>query len=79
MYVFWPERYHGDKHFSEFYLQDGGKNQLVYEIRTYGTKLRHCHRMYVKTNCLPETVGLHDKDVSAANGDFFSCSFVIFY
>jgi len=24
------KRYHGDKHFLEFYLQDGGKNQLAY-------------------------------------------------
>ena len=36
--------YHSDKHFSEFYLQDGVKNQLAYR---YGTKLgptsvRHC-------------------------------------
>jgi len=23
------KRYHNDKHFSEFYLQDGGKNQLA--------------------------------------------------
>jgi len=28
--------YHSDKHFSEFYLQDGVKNQLAYR---YGTKL----------------------------------------
>jgi len=24
------KRYHSDKHFEEFYLQDGGKNQLAY-------------------------------------------------
>jgi len=23
------KRYHSNKHFSEFYLQDGGKNQLI--------------------------------------------------
>ena len=23
------KRYHSDKHFKEFYLQDGGKNQLA--------------------------------------------------
>ena len=23
------KRYHGDKHFQEFYPQDGGKNQLA--------------------------------------------------
>jgi len=23
------KRYHSDKHFSEFYLEDGGKNQLA--------------------------------------------------
>jgi len=28
-----------NKHFSEFYPQHGGENQL-------GTKLRHCHPMY---------------------------------
>ena len=32
--------YRSDRHFSEFYLQDGGKNQLAYR---YWTKWRHCH------------------------------------
>ena len=38
------KRYHGDEHFSEFYLQDGGK---INRYR-YRTKLpvRHCHPMY---------------------------------
>jgi len=35
--------YHNGKHFSEFYLQDGGKsNWHRYEI-----KLRHCHPTYI--------------------------------
>jgi len=40
----WPLTYQqnvfksGGKHFSEFYLQDGGKNQLTME-----QLLRHCH------------------------------------
>ena len=35
--------YCSNQHFSEFYLQDGGKN------RWYGTKLRHCQPMYRRT------------------------------
>jgi len=35
------KRYHSDKHFLEFYLQDGGKINW----RRYGTKLRHWHPM----------------------------------
>ena len=31
------KRYHSDKHFSEFYLQDGGKNQLAWPMY----KLQH--------------------------------------
>jgi len=37
------KRYHSDKHVSEFYVQDGGKNHR------YGTKLRHCHPVYTVT------------------------------
>ena len=33
--------YHSDVHFSEFYPQNGGENQLA-----QGTKLRNCHPMY---------------------------------
>ena len=36
------KRYHGDKRFAEFYLQDGGKINW----HRYGTKLRHSHSMY---------------------------------
>jgi len=36
------KRYHSDKHFSEFYLQDSVKKQLAW----YRTKLRHCHPMF---------------------------------
>ena len=32
-------RYHSEKHFEEFYPQDGGESQLA-------LKLRHCHAMY---------------------------------
>jgi len=33
------QRYHSEKHLSEFYAQDGGESQLA-------SKLRHCHRVY---------------------------------
>ena len=33
------QRYHSEKHISEFYPQDGGESQLA-------SKLRHCHPMY---------------------------------
>ena len=36
------KRYHSDKHFSGFYLQDGGKNQLA----QIWNKIIHCHSMY---------------------------------
>jgi len=39
------KRHHSNKHFSPFYLQDGGKNSW----RGYETKLRHCHAMYKPT------------------------------
>jgi len=26
------KRYHSDKHFSEFYLEDGGKNELAIDM-----------------------------------------------
>jgi len=35
------QRYHSEKHLSEFYPQDGGENQLA-------SKLRHCHPMYIQ-------------------------------
>jgi len=35
------QRYHSEKHLSEFYPQDGGESQLA-------LKLRHCHPMYNK-------------------------------
>ena len=31
------KRYHSDKHFSDFYLQDGGKNQLADTEQNYVT------------------------------------------
>ena len=36
------KRIHSAQHFSEIYLQDGGKINW----HRYGTKLRHCHPMY---------------------------------
>ena len=42
------KRYHSDKHFSEFYLQDGGKK---INWHRYETKLRHCHPMYTLPAC----------------------------
>jgi len=33
------QRYHGEKHLSEFYPHDGGESQVA-------SKLRHCHPMY---------------------------------
>jgi len=36
------QRYHSEKHLSEFHPQDDGESQLT-------SKLRHCHSVYNKT------------------------------
>jgi len=52
------KRYRGDKHFSEFYLQDGGKNQLasIWNCHCHPTSLSLY--VYQSKACYAETCSL---------------------
>jgi len=61
------KRRHGNKHFWEFYPQNGGETSW----HRYGLKLRHCHGLYI-IFCLPVCCSaplankcVHDRELSS--------------